>query len=275
MFDPKNLDRLAYWINEREKMRLKKEAGRPRPWTDNHVMRTTYFCNVHREHDNVTRWIREHFPRGHTMPEFNMMVARMVNKPSSLIKMGWPFTQWDETNRVLFEDTMRHSGSWGSAYIVSTNGRAMPKHGYVSGLLTMAVAPLEQVVSCASLAAAHVLIQRVQGLGSFMSAQIIADLKNTPGYPLAKAEDWWTWCAHGPGSLRGMGWLLYPNHEKKCTPLDFQNFIPALEIQLKPSIQLIEKICRQDLQNCLCEFDKFMRVTSGTGRSKRNYTRGG
>ena len=27
----------------------------------------------------------------------------------------------------------------------------------------------------------------------------------------------------------------------------------------------------QDLQNCLCEFDKYMRILHGTGRSKRGY----
>ena len=33
------LDRLLYWIKERESIRLKKEAGEPKPWTDDEILR--------------------------------------------------------------------------------------------------------------------------------------------------------------------------------------------------------------------------------------------
>ena len=33
----------------------------------------------------------------------------------------------------------------------------------------------------------------------------------------------------------------------------------------------IPKFNNQDLQNSLCEFDKYMRILNGTGRSKRSY----
>ena len=34
--------------------------------------------------------------------------------------------------------------------------------------------------------------------------------------------------------------------------------------------ELIPELCNQDLQNCLCEYSKYMRVLNG-GRTKRNY----
>jgi len=56
-----NQEQLIYWINERENIRLKKEAGESPPWSSNPVMQVTYFCNVNREDDKVTKWIRDNW----------------------------------------------------------------------------------------------------------------------------------------------------------------------------------------------------------------------
>ena len=60
-----NQEQFIYWIKERESIRLKKDAGLPSPWTDNKVMQETYFCNINRENDNVTKWIRTPPLSGH------------------------------------------------------------------------------------------------------------------------------------------------------------------------------------------------------------------
>lgn len=269
-----NHDELVYWITERDKIRQLKERHVPPPWSPDEVFRTTYFCNVRREDDKVTKWIRSNFPPRHRLPELNMMIARMVNKPYSLGAMGWPFHTWGESARYMFLLQMAKKGAWGSAYIVSTNGRPMAKHTYVQGLLTAAVAPLTQVAGATTLAGAHVVLQGIQGIGSFMSGQIIADLKNTKGHPLTGAEDWWSWCAHGPGSLRGMAWLM---ERTKCTPTEFYANIATVKRRVELDLEAKGYqgvFCMQDFQNCLCEYDKYMRVSRGTGRSKRKYNGG-
>lgn len=277
MFEP-NFEKLVYWIQEREDIRLKKEMGIRPPWTIDPTMQHTYFCNVHREDDKVTKYIRNAYSKFElqAMPEFNMLVARLVNKPRSLATMGWPFDQWMFSTQHQFKNVMNKKGAWGSAYIVSTNGRAMPKHEYISGMLTAALPALDAVAGCTTLAGAHASLQAVQGIGSFMSGQIIADLKNTKGHPLENAKDWWTWCSHGPGSLRGMGWLL---NIEKCTPSEFYLQITTakrrVELELNINEAHIRHMCMQDFQNCLCEYDKYMRVSTGTGRSKRKYPQGG
>lgn len=265
-----NQEQLIYWINERYNIYKAKERGEEAPWSDNPVMQETYFCNVHRENDKVTKWIRDAFPLNHPHPEFNMLLARLVNKPESLEKMGFPFTQWGAEEQGSFLATMSCKGAWGSAYIVSTNGRAMPKHDYIVELLTELFEPIKYIGSATTLAAAHKRLMRLRGLGSFMAAQIVADLKNTPKHNLVLASDWSTWCAHGPGSLRGMAWTL---GWEKVTPTEFQHSIPWLREYVDEELDYnrIPKFCNQDLQNCLCEMDKMMRVSKGTGRSKRKY----
>lgn len=48
------------WIRAREAIRLKKEAGAPPPWIEDPILATYRFCNVRREDDLVTRWVRSH-----------------------------------------------------------------------------------------------------------------------------------------------------------------------------------------------------------------------
>lgn len=257
----------------------KKQAGLPPPWSKDPTFQTTYFCNVCREDDRVTQWMRQRWaaalvkggrPPNSKNTAFNMVLARVVNKPESLDALGWP---WFGVPGALawrkWHDVMSQPGAWGSAYIVSTNGRRMPKHVYIQGLLVAAYSPLQGMAFVGTLAHAHGQLMGLNGLGSFMAGQVVADLKNTRGHPLQEASDWRTWCAHGPGSLRGMAWVL---GKERVTPGMFYENMLWLRRRVDDNVSTaVPALCAQDLQNCLCEFDKYMRVSTGAGRSKRKY----
>ncbi len=262
------MDKLIYWINERYRVKVVKEAGAAKPWSLDKTFQETYFCNVHREDDKVTRGIRNRFdPTYLSVATQNMIMARFVNKLETLFSLGWP---WATFSPPMWRAVMSKGGAWGSAYIVSTNGRSMPKHEYIGGLLRGLWGQKDLLGSATTLAQAHVALTGLQGLGSFMSAQVIADLKNTAGHELSCAEDFNTWCAHGPGSLRGMAWV---NGVERVTPKEFYHCMPWLheEVTERLSGTEILPLHAQDLQNCLCEFDKYMRVSTNCGRSKRRY----
>lgn len=265
-------DALIYWIVERQDILFAKKRGVEAPWSSNKVMQQTYFCNVRREEDKVTAGIRRLWNNRQEPCQAapNMIMARMVNKVESLEAMGWP---WAEFNLDRWTEVMSQKGSWGGAYIVSTNGRSMPKHEYIGELLSGVWEAFKAITLPNTLGQAHKRLIAIQGLGSFMAAQVVADLKNTPDHTLQTAEDWSSWCAHGPGSLRGMAWLL---KQEKCTPTRFYAEMPNLRELVDERLEHpYGDFCNQDLQNCLCEFDKFMRVTNNTGRSKRKYNGGG
>lgn len=264
-------EKFVYYITERESIRLIKEGGLEAPWSADPVFQTTYFCNNDREHDKVTRCVRGRFDLlgENTATEANMVMARMVNKIESLEALGWPWNWWHQD---LWDKVMSQSGSWGSAYIVSTNGAATPKHKYIGGLLKAVFEqfnPLTAPALPTNLKDAHKALQGVRGLGSFMAAQVLADLKNTKGHPLASAEDWSTFAAPGPGSLRGLSWF----HTEKITPSTFTEALQSARqwVYNNKHTGLIEHLCNQNLQNCFCEYDKYMRVDSGQGRTKRKY----
>lgn len=258
-----------YWVDEREAIREAKDLGDSKPWSVDPTFQTTYFCNVRREDDKVTRWIRDHYDMTPAHAAFNMVIARMVNKPESLEKLKWP---WYDLRPDKWREVMSVPGSWGSAYIVSTNGRRMAKHEYVLGLLERARAlllPSTPATLPAPLSVAHRRLQAVPGLASFMAAQVIADLKNTDGHWLAEAVDWKEFAAPGPGSLRGLAWF----HGQRITAKDFTDALASARRwgHNNGYGHLISDLCNQDLQNCFCEFDKYMRVSTGKGRSKRRY----
>lgn len=268
------IDLLAYWIKERESVRLRKEANMPKPWTKDWVFQQTYFCNVHREDDRVTRWIRDNWCLGDdTGYEFSMCFARLFNFVPTLELVGDPcLLTWDleEAMGKITERSFSQEKVWGNAYVVTTHGIPISKleyaHRILNDIWVQKRALHNSIRACRTLAEAFAIINRFEGFGSFMSAQVIADLKNTQDHPLAHAKDWWNWSAVGPGSLRGLKWVF----AKPVTPPQYEELIKKLHPEVEKMVYPIH-MCEQDLQNCLCEFDKYMRVKSATGRSKRSY----
>lgn len=255
---------LAYWISERERIRVKKERGDQRPWSQDLVFQRTYFCNVHREDDRVTRWLREHYTPDTFGDYYEVAVVagRLFNWPETLEEIKFslvpsPHTKlWD----VLTKRQERGDKVWGGAYLITTHGRKMSKVDYCVEVLqkVIDITPAKCQPNCEDY---FHWFKRVDGLGSFLCAQIVADLKNTIGHPLAGAPDWLTFSAPGPGSLRGLSWY----HHRKITEALYTEAIEEVAADLG------WEFCMQDLQNCMCEFDKYCRVLTGTGRSKRGY----
>lgn len=281
-----NQKQMVYWITERELIRLKKESDLPTPWSTNTVMQETYFCNVNREDDKVTKWIRQNWTYPTMIDEFgsvestvssfdfSMIVSRIFNLPSTLGELQQPIDGtldiWLEHAEQIFHGRKERGDKiWNGAYIISTNGKKMDNASYWLMLLKKIANNPNITDNCKTLNEAHKELMKVEGLASFLAAQVVADLKNTVGHPLHSAPDWWTFSAPGPGSLRGLSWFF----EEKITSKNYNDKIKEayeiLEFELPEEI--LDILCMQNLQNCFCEYDKFMRVTNGTGRSKRKY----
>ena len=265
---------LVNWINARESIRLKKERNLPAPWSDNKVMQETYFCNVNREDDKVTKWIRNNwfYKSAPEFYDFAMIVARMFNLPSTLDAIMQPLETdfWlENAEEVLTERSAKGIQIWNGAYIISTNGKKMKKLPYCLGLLEKVAKNPQITHNCKTLEQAHKELMKVEGLASFLAAQVVADLKNSDGHPLESAPDWWTFSAPGPGSLRGLEWFWEEKVTHKNYKQKIQDAYDIIEFEVGDGV--LDVLCMQNLQNCFCEYDKFMRVTNGTGRSKRKY----
>lgn len=265
--------KLIYWIQERKAILANRRAGLNKPWSDDPVFQRTYFCNVRRENDKVTQFIRRmyDYETKYGMFEYNIVLARMLNWPESLQALGYIFKHDGNYIKDTLNLQKRIGKVWGNAYVVTTHGIPMDKIEYLVDNVLYGIDVSRESIrnNCSfSLRQAWNYLQRFEGLGSFMAGQIIADLKNTAGHPLEKASDWWDFVAPGPGSRRGVNWFFRGAPEIYGGDF-FDNFQTIREFVDKELPDL--GICNQDLQNCLCEFDKYMRVSTGIGRSKRVY----
>jgi len=262
---------LASFIKERVAIALQREIGAPPPWTMDPILRMYRFCNVYREWDPVSKEVRAWLNCGPNHLEGRAALARYLNEPQSLWALGTA-PEWRPDVFLAILKSRRTAGYriFNPAYIVSTNGVAMDKLEYVIDLVKR-VDEQVHLDGSETLAEAAGMFQAVKGVGSFMAGQIIADLKHQP--VLQHAPDWWAWCAPGPGSMRGLNRVLDEPITVKWKPADFKHEIYGLGVHLHPLLAgLPGKLDAQNLQNCLCEFDKYMRAKLGEGTPKQLYT---
>lgn len=269
---------LAKFIAARETARQNKEAGEPQPWTNDTIIANYRFCNVRREDDAVTRWIAENWRQPHRDSVdiwFAMVVARLFNEPGTLEAIGYPVPWRSEATRTRLRSRAELQGErvFNPAYIVSTNGLKMDKIDYVIDIILDPLWEARKMFrphAKETLDSYHFRLMQARGLGSFMAAQVVADLKFTDS--LCNAADWATWAASGPGSRRGLNRVLGRPPEQHWRETDWRNALTELRDALLPKLPLpLQNLHAQDIQNCLCEFDKYERARTGQGRPKQTY----
>src|SRR5258706_9496833 len=121
--DTETLNRvLIYWIEERDRVHCLKASDAPKPWSNDPIFQTTRFCNVRREQDKVTIWIKDNWRNpyeDHPNLAFAMCLARAVNWPPTLKHIGFPLV-WNSPTFVHKMDELQTSGKfWGEAYMVT------------------------------------------------------------------------------------------------------------------------------------------------------------
>jgi len=107
--------------------------------------------------------------------------------------------------------------------------------------------------------------------GSFLSGQVVSDWTYTS--LLGDVRDLYTWAPMGPGSVRGYNRLLGITPITK-PPKEDEWLVRINEWRVATVIALgpdYETLTAQDLQNNLCELDKFCRVRNGEGRPRALY----
>ena len=115
------------------------------------------------------------------------------------------------------------------------------------------------------------LREDAKGLGSFMAAQIVADLKYLPF--MVNVLDWWTWAASGPGSKRGLNVVFGRPIYQPWGEQEWLEHIQQLrEAENKELVPLgLGPFHAQDTQNHCCEFSKYTKVMTGIGRPRQVY----
>jgi hypothetical protein len=271
------LSELLHWITEREAIRIQKDVlGSPKPWTKDPILRDYKFCNVRRNDDRVSIWIQENWMNmfsTHKNLAFAMCVARIFNWPDTLHAIQDEiFSESPDLNKVRDKLKCRRDVGghkiFTGAYTVSTCGLSMDKIDYVCDVVFKPLlSTIKNPVVGQSLEEYWNYLQQFQGFSSFMAGQVIADLKYT--HPLIAAADWNTFAPLGPGSTRGLNRLY--GRPLGGTIKQQQGTRELLDIQKIVNSRLGEDIALHDIQNCMCEFDKYMRLKYDGGKVRSKY----
>lgn len=238
------------------------------------------FCNVRRNDDRVTKWIHENYMAQHTDNQylwFMLVIARLFNYPDSLAAISDLLVPFKPAllRKRLHDRKKAGFKNFNAAYIVSTNGRAMDKVDYLAAEV---LGPMwaarerisKQIEDAQSLEVVHQILIGQNGLASFMAAQVVADLKYAE--PEDRWEDFYTFAASGPGSKRGLNRVMGRDKDAPWKETAFREQLSLLRDAVNSKLRWPEPITAQDMQNVMCEWDKYQRAFLGEGKPKQLYT---
>lgn len=287
-----DIEPLLYWCKERESIREKKDVGASAPYTADPILQAYRFCNLRRRDDKVSRWLIQNVLNNCTQfTEWGFLqfaaFCRWVNWPPTLIALRdagfWPACSFDFEAIGDFLDCELGGKVWTGAYMIRApdgDYKHMGKGMFISTIvirdgLESVRDSLLDAIRGNSLEGTWRALYGAKFWGSFMAGQVVVDLSYTPSYApfLSSASDLTTWAPQGPGSLRGYHRLLgnplnskAPDQEVWCKQL-FEWRMRVIEV-LGPAYN---DLMLHDIQNALCEVDKYLRVKNGEGRPRATY----
>jgi hypothetical protein len=217
-----------------------------------------------------------------------MAVARYFNEPTTLelltdlvfpdmmLKTSASFHVGEAIRRC--RERAKVATVFRAAYIISPCGSTKPK---IERVLEDYLNPVwnssEEWIVPESLQKTHFNIcNGNEGFGAFMGYEVVSDLRHTA--KLKGAYDIMTWANPGPGAQRGLLRLLGKKGAdvRKSLPEDFkikgmQYLLTQASVALRFEDRMFQKLEMRDIENALCETDKYLRAATGEGSPKQQW----
>lgn len=297
-FDPARLAEFWWFVCERQAIWHRRCVERqPPPWTDDPVLRGTRFTNVYRELDPGTCYtILEILERDAPEPDrvFNVMLYRLIGRAQTHAALGFQeLARFDAGRLATGLQAIRASGAppFTAAYTVSAY-RSMGSPDKCENVARLFGRLAEdftgfhaRLIAAASPSAAHGVLGSPYGLGNFLAYQVFVDLT----YPLAPdgrgvlpfSQD--DWASAGPGARRGIAALT--GSREGIDDLAVMRRLRDEQQAEFDRLGLCFRALRDasggpvpltlaNIQNCLCEFHKYVKIRAGTGRGRRRFEAG-
>jgi hypothetical protein len=301
---PNNVARMATYMAERQRILLRRKSGEPGPWTSDPILGSNRFCNIFREDDRVTIWIRERIRKpfaSHVYLWLMLAIARYINWPPTLDYLittpgCWPsHDNFSPQNMTKALQDLAAAGKkvYTGAYLIrpesdhSAPWFTWTKHKYIAeitlGRLWEDRKELgHKIFDCKRLEDAVYLLSKEHhycGWGPFMAYEWVTDLRWTRY--LYDARDIYTWANAGPGAIRGLNRLhgrvlnTHPRATKTCEEMrllmeELNAFTATWFTSMfgGPDKRRFEM---RDIEHTLCEFDKYERMRLGQGKMRSKY----
>lgn len=276
-----NISEYFSFLVSRYTAKVNKELGLPYPWSYDSIIQEYRFCNVFREDDRTTKWIKENVRdhwADHKYLWFALIVCRRINYVDTLHELGKNLINWDAEDviSVLNERTSSGKQTYSRAYSLATCSRKMHKNDftvweclqklweertYITWVLSQPDLTIRGVVE---------FLIGYPGISYFIAYEIATDMRHTRY--LNKANDIMSWANPGPGAIRGIN-RIYGNETESrintCQAVKDMRYLLSVSKQMLPD--WFPDMEMRDIEHSLCEFDKYMRIKEGLGRGCRKY----
>jgi len=274
---------LVDFANEREQIRLNKE-NHQLFLTIDPILGKYRFCNVRRRDDRVSKWLLKYYYKdlgGDVW--FRALIARLINWPPTLARLLEEQvipTRIEDFNAYEFLHAMAEiekdkKKMYSSAYIVyptnvAGNTKAINLTQYIIMPTVAMKHELRNEVAEETIEGFTTQLSSSFGIKTFLAGQVAADLTYLRGQ-LDNAIDLYSWAPMGPGSQRGLNRLHKRALTKKITQKQFNDELVEVRGALINSNTRFHDLTLHDVQNVMCEFDKYMRVLMNEGAPRQLY----
>lgn len=286
---------LINFMKERHAIYLRRAEGKPWPWTKDKILQEGRFCNVFRELDTVTIWIRKNIREPYANHEhlwFMICIARYINWPGTLRQLidtpkAWPsredYFQPCNVTKALEERANWEEKVYTGAYMIRAESDpnkewySWSKHKYIAEIVLGRLWEDRQelrkrIEGATTLKEVHSLFEnpRYIGWGPFMAYEVVTDLRHTRY--LRNASDICAWANAGPGALRGLNRLHGRSLNTKISPRQAnEEMRELLDIVSKRWRKGRPQLEMRDIEHSLCEVDKYLRVKLKEGKMRAKY----
>jgi len=266
---------IAYCMNERHNIWLRKDRGEPKPWTEDVIFQQYKFTNVFRQLDKGTVVLRKMLEgqKDLILILFNIIWYRYFNWYVHAEKLGFitDYLQLEEYITAKAKKCEKiFTGAW-----MTTGVSFEDKH--ISYLRAAKEAwdrreMLYYLISASTTieATCSILIDLYM-VGKFLAYELACDLRFTK--LLNKATDKLTWANLGPGAQRGLKrlGLLHKNQKEGLASMQilYQQLVDNhIGYQILNAPWPFEL---REVEHSLCEFDKYQRTKNGEGHPRSKY----
>ncbi len=296
-FRPDRLDLFWWFVCERQSIWHRRVVQqRPPPWTNNPILRQERFTNMYRELDPGTQYvIQQVLERDAPKPDkiFNVMLYRLIGRAETHAAIGF---QWLERfdpdaleRRLKRLRDAEGKPPFTAAYMVSAYA-SMGSHDKIENvvrLFTLLHADFDafyaRIAAATHPSQVYEILASAHGFGNFLAYQVLVDLLyplqiygGRPLLPFSHDD----WSAAGPGARRGIDMLLRPGHH--ADHLTVMRWLRAHQREEFERLELAfpfladvhgneRELSLANIQNCLCEYHKFIKIGEGTGRGRRKF----
>lgn len=281
-----NIAGLMYFIWQRETIRLAREKGQTAPWTEDPILAKYKFTNIRRKDDRVSLWIIKNIITSNLQEKdlwFILLIARIINWPPTLqylIDESLLFQSPDKFDPEKFSEALENFKDKGNkvysgAYIV------YPTKMDPGGVKSLAIAKhiilpasklnenMLEILKSNSIEKFVTELSKSFGISTFMAGQVAADLTYAPGH-LDKAIDLTTYAPIGPGSSRGLNYLLKLTSNATWKQNEFNIILVLLSRSIEKYLNITD-LTLHDVQNIMCEYSKYCRTVLEDGKPKTTY----